>query len=69
MSRKPEYWVTRDGPEICDLCQIPKATGACPHIIQSNGQVTMSGTEWGRLVAELAELRTREAAAEDRRIG
>jgi hypothetical protein len=49
----------------CSLCHVPLATGDCPHGIRANGQVTMSEAAWERLVSELADLRTREAARED----
>lgn len=52
---------TRD----CSFCEVPLATGDCPHIIRTAEQVTMSLSAWEDQVRELTYLRNAEAERED----
>jgi hypothetical protein len=49
----------------CGLCNRPRATGTCPHLIQTDDQVTMSRVAWDRQVEELTRLRSFHAKVAD----
>lgn len=52
---------------VCTLCNVPIATGDCPHMLEQEGQVIMSKKAHESLVEELTKLRNLEAALEDKR--
>lgn len=51
---------------LCTLCGIEIATEGCPHMVEKDGQVILSQQRWEMWSSELVEMRTKEAAHEDR---
>lgn len=50
---------------LCGLCNIPKATGSCPHVIKTEQSIIMSIDAWHKMCNDLEEARNLEGELEE----